>query len=248
MASNKERYQNPNKGDTITLRGFFYNLNSPTDLFSIDDISIYRFDREEVTEENPDGRVLVKTIDVSTVVHDGTGQYHVDVPLSDPDFGVGHFCDVWSVTYLEGDKDPWVNTYEFQVYPKMLYSTPIPVVYDFSFRFQPNKIRKGSKQFIRIEVIPNVPRASDLARYYENLAIVGDIQVSIELQCGPCVPAERDLRMVVENAPVDFREKCYGYYKIDTTDLDCGIYNVWFTLNLGDNTYVSDKMALQIFD
>ena len=246
MAANKERYQNPNKGDTITLRAFFYNLNSHVDLFRIDDISIYRFDPSEVSDDNPHGRVLVKQLDISQVVHDATGQYHIDVVLDDPEYVIGNYCDVWTVTYEDGDQ-PWVNDYSFQVYPRLLYSTPIPVVYDFSFRFSPNRLRKGTKQFIRVEIIPNVPRASDLARYYENLAIVSNLLVSVEQNCGPCVPQEQDLRMVVEDAPVDFREKCYGYYKLDTTDLDVGVYNVWFTLNIGENTYMSEKMALQIY-
>lgn len=247
MASNKERFQNPTVGDTITLRAFFYNLNSLTDLFSIDDISIYRFDQAEVCESNPSGKILVKSLDVNDVVLDATGQYHIDVVLDSSEFIVGDYTDVWTVTYQEND-NAWVNNYEFQVYPRLLYSTAIPVVYDFSFRFSPNRLRKGSKQYLKIQIIPNVPTASDLAKYYENLAIVSDLTISIEQQCGPCVPAERDLRLVVEDASVDFREKCYGYYQLDTADMEVGIYNVFFKLELGGNTYVSDRMAFQVYD
>jgi hypothetical protein len=35
--------------------------------------------------------------------------------------------------------------------------------------------------------------------------------------------------------------------KLDTTDLDVGIYNVWFTMEMGENVFISDRMNLQIF-
>jgi hypothetical protein len=46
---------------------------------------------------------------------------------------------------------------------------------------------------------------------------------------------------------VDYREKGYAYYFIDTTDYDEGIYNIWFELAFGENLYVSDKNSFQIY-
>lgn len=246
MPSNKERYQNPIIGDTLKLRAFFYNLNNHTDVFSINKISIYKFDEFSKTPDNIEGKVLVKELDVEDVVRDSVGQYHIDVAL-DQAFTIGTFCDVWSVSLLENDATEWVNNYYFQVYPNLIYSTSGPIVYDFKFKFQPNRMRKGSKQFIRIQILPNVPTATDLEKYYENIAIVSNLSISIEQSCGPCVPEEHDLRMIVEEDEVTYREKCFGYYQIDTSDMEVGIYHIWFTLNLGTNTYVSEKMAFQIF-
>ena len=71
--------------------------------------------------------------------------------------------------------------------------------------------------------------------------------MSIELACGNCVPAEQDLRLIVDRSLVDYREKGYGYYFLDTTDYDEGIYNMWFTLSFGENVFVSDKNSFQIY-
>jgi hypothetical protein len=98
--------------------------------------------------------------------------------------------------------------------------------------------------------LPNVPTAGDLRAYYENIAIVSDLSISIEQNCGECIPAEQDLRLIVDNESVDYREKRHGYYKLDTEALEmgCGIYDVWFTLEFGGNKYISDRMHIQIYD
>ena len=83
--------------------------------------------------------------------------------------------------------------------------------------------------------------------YYENLAIVSDLKVSMEQVCGDCVPAEEDLRLVIDRELVNYREKGYAYYFLDTTQFDEGVYNVWFELCFGENVFISDKNALQIF-
>lgn len=247
MAATKERSQNPTKGDTVRLRKLFFNTNNLADVASIDDVSIYILDTNEITDMNPEGRILVEVQDVANIVKDDTGTYHLDVTLTPPKYVIGKYYDVWTVT-TEVNEPQTLTEEIFAVYPQLWYSASEPIIYDFSFRFSPNRMRVGCNQYLRIDVIPNVPRASDLARYYENIAILADIQISIEEVCGPCVPAENDLRMIVENAPVDFRKKCQGFYRLDTTDLDVGIYNVWFNLSLGGNTYVSAKMALELFD
>jgi hypothetical protein len=92
-----------------------------------------------------------------------------------------------------------------------------------------------------------VPKGTDLGRYYENLIINSNVKISLELNCGNCVPTEEDLRLVLDQVSMDYREKNFAYYQLDTTDLDVGIYNAWFTLEIGDNIYISDRMNLQIF-
>ena len=61
------------------------------------------------------------------------------------------------------------------------------------------------------------------------------------------MPQEEDLRLIVDKEPVTYREKRYGYYQIDTADMEVGIYDVWFELDLGDNVYISERNQLQIF-
>jgi hypothetical protein len=243
----KERHQNPTIGDTVRLRLFVYNSNNLADLVSVDSINLYVCDPTAATMENPEGKTLVAELDPANVVHESTGTYYIDVLLENPQFTLGKYTDEWTIT-VDSNIPAQVVQNEFRVYPQLWYTTPVPVVYDFSFDFQPNKIRKGSKQYLRIRVTPNVPRATDLARYYENLAIVGDVKVSIEQKCGPCVPAERDLRLIVDEESVCYKEKCYGYFLLDTEDMDCGVYGIWFTLCIGGNRYLSDVMNLQIFE
>lgn len=245
MAATKERYQNPTTGDTVKLRLFSYNSNNLANL-TVEKVEIYVLDPTEKCEANPDGRRLVQTFDGSSVVQEDTGTYLLEVEMTDPLYLLGTYKDVWTLAI---DNQPAQTAEQvFEVYPQLWYTTPIPVVYDFSFHFQPNKLRQGSIQYLIIEIVPNVPRSRDLRQYYENLAIVSDLQISIEQACGPCVPEEADLRLLVDDEPVDYREKRFGYYKLDTTDMDEGIYNVWFKLNLGENVYVSEKMQLQIFN
>ena len=77
---------------------------------------------------------------------------------------------------------------------------------------------------------------------------MSDLKISIEQACGNCLSDEQDLRLIVDKELVQSREKRYGYYKLDTTEMDCGIYNVWFQLEFGGNVYISDKMQLQIYE
>ncbi len=94
-----------------------------------------------------------------------------------------------------------------------------------------------------------MPRSSDLERYYTNLAMASPVRISVEKACGECVPKEKDLRVVVDKAPVEFRRDSEGYYFLDTVelDMDCGIYNVWFELEFGESTYISDNLQLQVY-
>ena len=247
MSKTVERYQNPSVGDDINLRLLTYNNNNLSDLNQIEKVEIYFLDPELVSAENPDGLRLVDSYDGSVITQEDTGTYLLNLPTESVKYTIGTYYDEWTV---KADQDQPYHTIRqrFDVYPNLWYSTPIPVVYDFDFRFQPNKMRQGSKQFLIIEIIPNVPTAGDLRKYYENLAIVSDLRISMEQSCGDCIPSERDLRIVTENALVDYREKRYGYYKIDTSELDCGIYDIWFKLEFGGNVYISDRYNFQIYD
>lgn len=246
--ANKERTQNPTCNDTIRLRLFSYNSNNRASLQSIQKVDIYFLDPSEITELNKDGRRLVQSIDGSEVVNESTGAYYVDVVASDPLYTIGNYIDVWDVTFesTECAEASIANT--FKIYPDLWFTSPIPPVYDFSFGFKPNRVVKGSKRYLVINISPNVPRGADLLPYYENLAIVSDLRVSIEKSCGDCVPQEKDLRLVVDRQLVDYRERSYAYYFLDTTEYDPGIYNIWFELTYAENVFVSEKNQLQIFE
>jgi hypothetical protein len=245
----KERYQNPAVGDTVNLRLFTYNSNNLADLTEIETVEIYFLDPSNTSDSNPDGRRLVESFDGSTVTVSDTGTYMLPISIDEKKYVIGVYIDVWTVK-VSTDQPSHQIVNKFQIFPSLWYSTPIPVVYDFSFRFLPNKFRVGSKQYLIIEISPNVPTAGELRAYYENLAIVSDLRISIEQNCGDCLPAEKDLRLKVDKELVDYREKRYGYYKIDTEalDMDCGIYDVWFQLDFGENRYISDRMHIQIYD
>jgi len=244
MAS-KERNQNSVGGDSLKLRQFFYNSNNFADVVEVQKVDIYFFDKDEVSESNPKGLRLIQTIDGTLVSHDDTGKYSIDLALDDK-YLIGKYTDVWTVVVESSNPAITINA-TFQVYSNLWYSSPSPIVYEFNFRFRPNKLRAGSKRYLIIEVEPNVPTGSDLAKYYENLAIASPLRISIEQACGPCLPEEQDLRLIVDNEPVDYRDRGRGLYFLDTAELDCGIYNVWFEMEFGGNTYISDKQQLQIY-
>lgn len=244
----KERFQNPTCGDTINLRLFTYNSNNRTDVQSITDVKIYVIDPTEVTAENPDGLRLVETIDGADVVQEATGQYLVQVAATDPAYTIGDYRDAWAVVFEDNECAVGTVVNHFRLYSDLWFTTSIPPIYDFKFNFRPNRIRKGTKRYLLIEITPNVPRGADIQPYYENLAIVSDLRVSIEIACGDCVPAEQDLRLLVDRQLVDYREKCFGYYFLDTTEYDPGIYNIWFETAFGENVFISEKNSFQIHD
>ncbi len=239
----KERFQNPVIGDVVRLRLFIYNSNNLADPFNLREVDIYVLDPHATSETNPDGRCFLLTIDSSSIVRECQGNYYVDVTLDRNIFTIGKFLDVWKITLLDGEEESCIENC-FQVYSQLWYTTPIPVVYDFDFNFQPNRIRKGSRKYIQIEITPNVPTATDLKRYYENLAIVSNLKISMERTC--CANSF-DENLILDEVCVDFREKRFGFYFLDTTDLECGIYDLWFSLCLGGNTYISPREQLEIF-
>lgn len=246
----KERNQNPVVGDDLNLRLFTYNSNHRQPVQSVEKVSLYKLDPSCATEGNPEGRTLVAEVEGSDVqeVEDAFGgHYMVSVPLEPEKFTVGDYVDVWSVAFSGTQAGTVTNP--FSVLSELWYASDMPIVYDFSYGFRPNRVRKGERRWLTVDVVPNVPRASDLERYYAALAVASPVRVTIEKACGDCVPKERDLRVVVESAEVEFRRGSEGYFFLDTVDLDmdCGIYNVWFTLEFGESSYISDNLQLQVY-
>ena len=243
----KERHQNPSCGDSVNLRLFTYNSNNRRDVQSIEKVDIYTYDDTFKSADNPQGLRLVQTVLGTDVVQEATGQYLIQLSVSDPLYTIGSYRDVWSVVFEDGECATAQVANDFQIYSDLWFTTPIPPIYDFNFNFRPNKIRKGSKRYLLIQVVPNVPRGSEILPYYENLAIVSDLRVSIELACGECVPAEQDLRLIEDRTLVDYREKGYAYFFLNTEEYDEGIYNIWFELAFGENVFLSDKNSFQVY-
>jgi len=249
--ANKTRNQNPVVGDTINLKLISRNSNNLCDLFNIDHVDILiescatcgeecKCEKKEIKE------TLVETIPGSSIERCDVGTYNFDLVTSAPTYIIENYHDVWYVTFKEGDVQTSYKQ-NFKINPDLWVLSGTPVVYSFDFRFTPNRIRKGSKKWLIIQIIPNVPRATDLQKYYENIAISAELKISIEQACGPCVPKESDLRLIVDEDPVTERDKVFSYYKIDTTDWDCGIYNVWFELDFAGNVEISPKQQFQVF-
>jgi hypothetical protein len=241
MARTCERYANPTCGDNINLKLFVYNSNNLRDVESIEKIEIYYI------EPTDGSRRLVETIQGDEVTQSDTGTYALTLALTSPTYTIGKYVDVWTVQFENTDCGTATIENPFVIYPDLWFTTPIPPVYDFNLTFSPNKIVKGSKRYLIIKITPNVPRGADIISYYENLAIVSDVRISMAIACGECVPAEEDLRLVIDRELVDHREKQFAYYFLDTTDLDEGIYDVWFELQYGENLYISEKNQLQLF-
>jgi hypothetical protein len=248
MTQIKERYQNPTIDETVRLRLYFYNSNNFSDVYQIKEVNIFHLP-QGVAQQDIGANYLIQTIPGDQVVNDGTGKYYVDIYTTDGVYTIGYYTDVWTVNYVNDNLGTSEVKNLFQVYSNLWYSTPIPMVYDFNFFFRPSQVRIGSRQYLIIQVNPNVPKGTDLQRYYENLAIVGNIFVTIEQRCGNCLPREQDLRIIVDKEPVQFREKEFGYYYLDTSicGFEVGIYDIWFQLDIGDNIFISPRFQLQIF-
>lgn len=247
MSRTVERHQNPSCGDSVNLRLFTYNSNNRRDVQSIEKVDIYNYDETFRSNDNPEGLRLVQTIPSTDIVKEDTGQYLIELTVSDPLYTIGLYKDVWSVVFEDGECATAQVANNFKIYSDLWFTTPIPPIYDFNFNFIPNKIRKGSKRYLLIQIIPNVPRGAQIASYYENLAIVSDLRVSIEIECGDCVPAEQDLRLIEDRTLVDYREKSHAYFFLDTEEYEEGIYNIWFELAFGENVFVSDKNSFQVY-
>lgn len=235
----KTRNQNPVISDNISLRLFTQNLNNFANVYSIEGVEIYKKHNEEYC--------LVESLAKECVTNLEDGTYELILNAEAPLYSIGEYRDVWLVKFRENDEIVKVNQ-DFKLNPDLWITSSFPVVYSFGFDFTPNTIRHGSVKWLKIQIIPNVPRATELENYYRNIAISANLKITIEQQCGPCVPEEQDLRMIVEDELVDTRDKVFSYYKLDTREMDCGVYNVWFTLEFAGNIEISPKMQFQIYD
>jgi len=138
----KERYQNPVPNDTVVLRLFVYNQNSFSNVQSIEKVEIYKMPDDASINDVSKG-TLFRTISPPDIKQDDTGKYYVDLVADYPLFTVGKYVDIWHVVFAsEEGTNQIINT--FNLYADLWYTTPIPVVYDFSFVFRPNRFRIGS--------------------------------------------------------------------------------------------------------
>lgn len=240
----KERFQNPNCGDTVRLRLFSFNSNEKRNVFSIEKIEIFKLEKE--TEENPSGEVLIYTINYPNIENPYIGEYYTDLYLNNQNFEIGNYIDRWHIQFEEDETctKNKVNNF-FEIVPSIWFTSSGPTIYDFSFKFKPNKITLGSKKYIVVEISPITPRIESIEKYYSNIAITSQLKINIEKTCINCPIDEKET--IVEDELINFREKNLGYYLIDTTDMEEGIYNVWFKLEHGENIYVSDKNQLQVY-
>lgn len=238
----KDRYQMPTVGDTVRLRLMSLNQYTFSDLESINQVDIYLYDKCQPGCPLPP---VVTTIPGTQVVRESEGNYYVDLVTSSPDFMIAEYQDVWRI-FTKNNQAGSV-TKKFKLYQDQWFFSSLPPVYSFTFKFGPNKIRKGSKKYLAIQVVPNVPKACELENFYAAMAISGVIKINIEKSCGPCLLEEKDLRIVVEDQIVELREGANAYYYLDTTEMDCGIYNVWFELDVNNTVEVSSKYQMEIF-
>jgi len=243
----KERSQNLNTGDEVKLRLLTYNHNARKNLHSVNKVEIYFKDDKEISESNPNGLVLVDTINNIVEENDDFGgHYSISVDLEDQKYVIGEYVDLWYVEF-ERDQPESKLDYHFVIHPDLWYTNTEPIIYDFAFNFSPNRLRIGERKWIRIEPIPNIPNSSNFKQYYANLAIASDVKLFLEQECGPCVPEEIDLRMVLEDEPT---QRCgtNAIYFLDTNklELEKGLYNIWFKLEFGESCYISEKEKIQI--
>lgn len=243
----KERYQLPASGDTLLLRQRFYNSNNLADVNSIDKVDLYLLDPSRRSAENLEGRVLVDSVDGSYVIKDGTGLYRVDLALDPVKYTPGQYIDSWNVIFRDGES-PELHESLFTVYSNLWMVTPTPIIYDFAFKIHPSRFVRGSIKYLEVEITPLVPNYSDLVRFYRNLALVANVSMYMSQSCGECLPKEKDLRLVLDGVSADSRENCRAFYKIDTTEMACGIYDVWFKMVFGECIYISEKSQIQIHD
>lgn len=245
--ANKERYQNPVIGDNIKLRLLSYNSNSKANFDAVEKVEIYFLDPTEITESNPKGMRLVRSINSVDITNSDVGSYLTAFIAEPLQFTIGKYIDVWYVTI---DDETATIENNFEIYPNTWFTSPTPLIYDFNFFLNPTRIKKGSKRWLTVEIVPNVPNQHYLTEYYRNLAIIADVKIKIEQECVPCMPTECDLRIVVDNEQLEIREKCNAYYFLDTTenglDLKPGVYAVTFEMTFGDSIYISEKQNLQI--
>jgi hypothetical protein len=244
----KERNQNIVVGDVVNLRIFSLNSNSYTNLQSIEQVNIYYLDPTAKSDINPDGRTLFTTIVPPNIIQDDTGKYSIQITVSTPQFVIGEYIDQWTIIYDGTSNCPATVENRFKIYPNLWVVADKPLIYDFEFKFTPNRITSGSIKYITANIKPIVPNGTTLEKYYESVAATSSMTISIIQRCGKCIPQEEDLRTIVDAAAMTFTSGSSAYYLLDTTDMACGIYDVFFTLNFGDTIQRSNRGQLEIYN
>ena len=150
----KERLQNPVCSDEIKLRLFTYNSNNRQNVKSIEKVDIYFLDPTEKTESNPYGKRLIETI--TSINLEETGQYSIIITAESPRYTIGTYIDEWSIIFEDGECAIATVENQFQIYPNLWFTSPIVPINDFNFSFRPNRIVKGTKRYLIIQITPNV--------------------------------------------------------------------------------------------
>lgn len=246
----KERFQNPNCGDQIRLRLFSFNSNQKKNVFSIEKVEIIYLDENEKTEQNPTGEVLYKTINQNLIQNPSEGEYYIEFTINENDSGdpfiIGKYIDRWYIQFENNETctKNQINNF-FEVYPSIWFTSSGPNIYDFDFKFKPNKITKGSKRYIVAEIRPITPAIDSIKQYYNSIAITGNLKINIQKSCSNCPEEENEL--IIEDQLIEFREQNLGYYLLDTEEMEEGTYDIWFRLEHGELVYISEKNQLSIY-
>ena len=109
--ANKERYQNPVINDNIKLRLLAYNSNQKANFESIEKVEIYFLDPTEVSESNPRGLRLVRTINGTDVSNTDVGSYITSFVAEPLLYTIGKYVDIWYVT-VDGESATVENNFE----------------------------------------------------------------------------------------------------------------------------------------
>lgn len=248
----KEKYENPTLGDTVRLRLYVYNSNAMTSVKVFRSIAIYLLDPFNKSEQNIDGRTLITQIATTTITQQSVGNYYVDLVLnSSDDFVLGDYIIQWNLIF-ENDPDcPSIIEDKFTIYSRNWATSDLPLIHSFDFKFSPNRFVKNSKQYLIVKIIPKAQNADTLSRYYANMAVSSGLTVSISERCGPCNNVDED-DFILENEPVEIRERGTGYVLLDMREdndlgLECGLYNIFFTLEFGNTVHVSPVSQFEIY-
>ena len=249
--------------DDISLDLYNYQGNALFDLFSIEKIEIYFLDPYGKTPSNPEGRKLRATIESTDVQKIVAGQYRVTITLDSSLYQIGDYFDVWYVKHSSEDSRSYPVINSFSVYPAPAANVGSPLIHDINFTFSPKKMLYESIQYLTIGFYPLVRSQFGiktleqelLERFYFNLKSVGGLYVKLEMIEGCGYDPDNTL-MNVKTDPeweqVDISGDNEAHYLLDaTSDTDKfqrGIYAVQFKALVNDQTILSDKFYLQIYD
>lgn len=254
----KERTQNPVLGDTINLRLFSYSSNTLSDVYRVKSVKIFYLDHDQRTENNPDGRVLIRTVAEPDIQNPSDGEYLLPLITNETEFRVGSYIDRWEILFEDTDNRDGVIENSFHIYRDLWYTSEKPIIYDIGFNFQPYRLVQGCRKHLRVDLEIFAPEEDIIDKYYYYLLTLADIQLRIVQDEGVGYEeVETDKNVVLNWTTVDFRENTTGYYRIDTSadprphragkPWGTGIYLVQFRATLGGNLYLSQKFRIQIY-